>query len=89
MQAINITTSATLIAAGGNRDFLHIYNNSDVIIYIGYDGGGAAVTTSLGVPLPPNDTLQLNNDGFRNIFNDAVYAIHGGSGNKEVRVQGV
>ncbi len=88
MQAVNVTTSQTLIAPEGNRDFIHIQNWSDTILYLKYDGDSTTLTTSNGIPLLPQATLQLNNDG-KNIFRKAVYGIHGGSGNKEVRVQGV
>ena len=88
MKAVNITTSPTLIANPGNRDFLHVYNNSDEVIYVVYDGDATTLTTSNGMPIAVGGVLTLNNDGQRNLFNKPVYGIHGGTGNKEVRVQG-
>lgn len=88
MTTVNVTTSSTLVAAAGNRDFLHIYNASDVTIYLCYDGTTAA-TVAAGIPLAPEEYLNLDNDGSKPIFTKAVYAIHGGSGNKELRLEGV
>lgn len=88
MRALNITTSETTVAEAGNRDFIHIYNNSDTTIYVKYDGASTAVTTSNGLPIVAGATLMLDNDGGKNIFNKKVTAIHGGSGNKEIRIQG-
>lgn len=88
MKAVNVTTTAAEIVAPGNRDFVHIYNNSDEVIYLGYDGSPNALTTSNGFPLAVGGILTLNNDGYRNVFHKGVSAIHGGTGNKEVRIQG-
>jgi hypothetical protein len=87
MKAQNIGNTSTLIAAAGNRDFLHIYNNSDEIIYVKYDGDSDTVTTSNGMPIAVAGVLTLNNDGQRNLFNKPVYGICA-SGGKEVRVAG-
>lgn len=89
MQAINVTTSQTTIAPAGNRDFVHIYNASDTTVYVKYDGDSTAVTPSTGLPIEPGGRLELNNDGYKPIFTKAVVAIHDGSGNKQVLVQGV
>lgn len=90
MQAIQVTNVATKICDPGNRDFIHILNNSDVTIYFSYDGDAATVTTALGIPIGPGQPLTLENTGPRQLFTKAVYAIHGaGAVNKEVRVQGV
>lgn len=89
MKATNVTTTAAQIAAGNpSRKFLHIQNVSDTDIYVSYDGDATALTTSNGLKVAAGDTLMLNNDGTRCLFEHAVYAIHGGSGNKEVRIQG-
>jgi hypothetical protein len=88
MQAIQVQTTVTTIAAAGNRDFLHIQNVSDTDIYLKYDGSSTTLTASNGVKLAAGEWLILNNDGYRNVFRNLVQAIHGGSGDKEVRVQG-
>jgi hypothetical protein len=88
MRAFNVTTTAQEIVAVGNRDFVHVYNNSDEVIYVRYDGSASALTTANGMPIPVAGWLILNNDGQRNLFNKAVWGIHGGTGNKEIRIQG-
>lgn len=88
MKAVNVTTTVAEIVSAGNRDFVHIQNVSDETIYFKYDGSATALTTSNGMPVPPAGFLILNNDGSRNLFNKSISAIHGGTGNKEVRVQG-
>lgn len=88
MKAFNVTTAAQEAVAPGNRDFVHIYNNSDAVIYAKYDGSATALTTANGIPIPVAGFLILNNDGQRNLFNKPIELIHGGAGNKEVRIQG-
>lgn len=94
MQAISIVAGVTptLVAAAGNRDFLHVFNNSDVTMYLSYDIDVATVAgVSLvlkGMPLLPGQVLQLVNDGHRNVFNKPVYAIHEDLADKEIRIQG-
>jgi hypothetical protein len=93
MKAVQITTAATLIAAASHgRKFLHIQNVSDTDIYLCYDGGegaaGVNLTTANGLKLTTGEAIMLNNDGQKDVFHNNVYGIHGGAGNKEVRVQG-
>lgn len=88
MKAVNVTTTAAEIVPAGNRDFVHIQNVSTETIYFKYDGSATALTTANGMPVPPDGFLILNNDGSRNLFNKAIFAIHGGAGNQEIRVQG-
>lgn len=85
MTAIDVTTTAQQIVGPGFCNFIHIYNNSDTTIYLSYDG--ATATVAAGIPLAPEATLQLGNDGSKPIFDRGVSAIHGGTGNKEVRIQ--
>lgn len=85
MTAVNVTTTAALIVPVGTYDFTHIYNNSDTTIYVAYDG--ATATVAAGLPIAAGGYLELNNDGSKPIFTRGVSAIHGGSGNKEVRIQ--
>lgn len=91
MQAIQVATGATptLLAAAGPRKFLHVFNNSDVTIYIGYDGDTANPLTTLnGYPLLPTGTLVLDNVGPVKIYDAKVEAVHDAAGNKEVRIVG-
>lgn len=85
MTAFNVTTTAQLAVAVGVSDFIHIYNNSDVVIYAAYDG--ATATVAAGMPIDIGATLQLGNDGSKPIFTRGVSLIHNGVGNKEVRIQ--
>ena len=89
MKAHQATTTETTIAAAGNRDFVHIFNVSDTTVYVKYDGDSDAVTTALGVPIAAGGALLLENSGVRKTFTDPITCIHGGSGNKELRIQGV
>lgn len=95
MQAISVIHGAvpTLVAAAGNRDFLHVLNNSDTTLYFSYDSDVATALSTLtvnnGFPIAPGGVLVLSNDGHRNIYNRPVYCVHGDAANdKEVRVQG-
>jgi len=88
MTAVQVQATSTLLAIAGNRDFFHMVNNSDTTIYVCYDGTAAA-TVAEGLPVAPNQSITLDNTGPKMIYNKAVYAIHGASGDKEVRLQGV
>ncbi len=67
--------------------FCHILNNSDVTIYIVYDGDAATLTTSNGMPILSGQTFVLEN-GSLNLYKDAIYGVHAdGSLDKEVRIQ--
>jgi hypothetical protein len=89
MKAVNVTTTAAEIVPAGARNFVHLYNNSDTVIYLSYDGSTVEVTTANGMPIVPGAYLLLDNSGPRNIHVRAVRAIHGGAGNKELRIQGI
>lgn len=82
---MQIQNTNTVVQGPGNRDFIHMYNVSDVVIYISYNGEPATVANS--VPLFPGGVLHLNNDGSKQIFTKGVNAIHEGAGEKELRVQ--
>lgn len=85
MEAVNITTVAQKIVPNGNHAFIHLFNNSDENIYIAYDG--ATATVAAGVIIYPGQSYALNNDGAKPIFTRGVSALHGGTGNKELRIQ--
>lgn len=88
MKTLNVTTTAAIISPAGDRDMFHIYNNSDEVIYLKFDGSSVALTTANGYPIPVGGYLDLNCEGSRRTYNREIWAIHGGSGNKEVRIQG-
>ena len=87
MTAVSVAagSTATQVVSAGHCDFIHIYNNSDTIVYISYDGNVA--TAAAGIPILAQQTFQLNNDGVKPIYTRGVTAIHSGSGAKELRVQ--
>ena len=70
-----VATSATLILTSNvNRKNMLIYNNSPVDIYIGASG----VTVSDGFLLEPQQAYKYEDT-------DAIYAVHGDSGTKDLR----
>jgi hypothetical protein len=76
--AINVTTGATLLLASNvNRLKYVLYNDSDTTVYL---SGTNAVTTANGIPLSAGQWW------LDETYSGDVYAIHGGSGNKSVRV---
>ncbi len=85
----------TLLVPAGNRDFIHIYNNGTAKVFLSYDGedqgDGASnpLTIDNGLPLEPGDTLILNNDGNRNVFNKEIWGITADASDQEMRIQGV
>lgn len=88
MKAQTLTTTAAQIAPAGDRDFLHIQNNSAGDIFVKYDGDSDEVTAANGVKIAAGEWLCLNNDGTRNIFNKEVRGITA-AGTADIRVQGV
>lgn len=85
MTAFDVTTAAQVAVNPGICDFIHIYNNSDEVIYVSYDG--TLVTVAEGIPLYPQVTFQFGNDGAKPIFTRGISLIHAGTGSKEVRIQ--
>lgn len=89
MKATNVTTTAAEIVPAGNRDFVSIQNVSEEDIYLKFDGSAVALTTANGRLLSGGAEIFLENAGPRQIYRHSVWAIHGGVGDKEVRIQGV
>lgn len=87
MKTMTLTTTAQQIAPAGDRDFLHIQNNSAGDIYLKYDGDADEVTAAAGVKLAAGEWLILNNDGTRRIFNKEVRGIML-AGTADIRVMG-
>lgn len=86
ISAVNCTTAATeLIAAKWNRRMLIIQNVSDTDLYLKFDSSATEVTVANGMKLAAGSSpfiITCNPGEFAN----AVRGIHGGSGNKEIRV---
>lgn len=84
--AQNVTTTATeVVPANVKRTAVLLQNTSDVDIYLKLDGSTTALTTANGFKLGAGVSLHFTTtapSGF-----EPVYAIHGDSGNKVLRVQ--
>ncbi len=86
LSAVNVATTVTTIAAANwNRRLLMIQNVSDTDIYLKMDSSATVLTTSNGIKLPAGGTplVITCNPGE---FDNKIEGIHGGAGNKEVRV---
>jgi hypothetical protein len=88
---IAVATTATLVDAATERQWLMIQNQSDTPIFLSFDGT-AAVTTdagaSPGIRLSPFDTIMSTDISGRFTGNNyAIYAIHGGTGTKNLVIQ--
>jgi hypothetical protein len=71
------TTSAERVPANKMRTTLWLINDSDTIIYLGI---GRDAVLNQGIRLNANGgSLEIN---VYNLTKQAIYAIHGGSGNK-------
>lgn len=82
--AVNVTTSsASALAANTERDYLLLVNDSDQVIYIKF--GGAAVLNQ-GIRLAASGGAFEASHKFGNLSRAAVFAIHGGSGNKALLI---
>lgn len=82
--AKNITTGETeVVAAGINWNVATLHNNSDTTVFYQYTAESDALTISNGIPLASGAKERIVvKDPIRR---GAIKAIHGGSGNKEVR----
>jgi hypothetical protein len=88
---IAVATTATLVDAATERQWLMIQNQSDTPIFLSFDGT-AAVTTdagaSPGIRLAPWDTIMSTDISGRFTGNNfPIYAIHGGTGTKNLVIQ--
>lgn len=90
---IAVATTATLVDAATERQWLMIQNQSDTAIFLSFDGT-ATVTTDTGatpgIRLAPYDTIMSTDISGRFTGNNfPIYAIHGGTGTKNLVVQEV
>lgn len=87
---IAVATTATLVDAATERQWLMIQNQSDTAIFLSFDGT-ATVTTDTGatpgIRLAPYDTIMSTDISGRFTGNNfPIYAIHGGTGTKNLAV---
>lgn len=84
--AFNATTSAAIaVPANIKRVALIFQNVSDTDIFVKFDNSTTVLTTANGFKLEPAGTLSFATKDTQCF--DPVYVIHGGAGNKEIRVQ--
>ncbi len=89
MTKVDVATDATLI--GSFKSWFMIKNVSDATIYFSFVSNGATtLTTANGFPLGVNESIFSNREDadLSMALKHPIYAIHGGVGTKEVRVQG-
>lgn len=87
---IAVATTATLVDPATERQWLMIQNQSDTPIFLSFDGT-ATVTTDAGatpgIRLAPWDVIMSTDISGRFTGNNfAIYAIHGGTGTKNLAV---
>ena len=89
LAAVNCTTSASqLVAANSLRKLLIIQNLSDTDVYLKMDDSATEVTVANGLRLAAGDPpLVITCRKSEHTF--PVRGIHGGSGNKDLRIQEV
>jgi hypothetical protein len=90
MTTIQVANTETLVLPGRIRHFAHIQNDSDADIFLKYDGSPDTLTINNGIRLRPGQTLMLEErmaDASRWTYNNPIYAIHGSTGNKLLRIQ--
>lgn len=85
--SVNVTTTAAeVVAPFYARRLLVIQNVSDTTVYLKFDSSSDEVTTANGVKLlAGGEPFILTCEPGE--FVNAVRAIHGGTGNKEIRIQ--
>jgi len=87
---IAVATTATLVSDSRERNWLMIQNQSDTPIFLSFDGTATVTTDSgaaPGIRLAPYDTIMSSDIAGRFTGNNAaIYAIHGGTGTKNLAV---
>lgn len=76
------TTTATVVAANGERKGGFIVNVSDTTVWISFSGD--AVEDEC-IPVFPNSSLALDINGYP--VKGAIAALHGGTGTKNIVVE--
>ena len=85
-----VAATATLVSAAKERQWLMIQNQSDTPIFLSFDGTDTVTTdagATPGIRLAPFDTILSTDIAGRFSGNNyAIYAIHGGTGTKNLAV---
>jgi hypothetical protein len=92
MTTIPVQSTETLVLprrGSQPRQYVHIQNDSDSDIFLKYDSDSQSVTVNSGIRLRPGQTLMLEETMPTNnpLYSDAIYAIHGATGSKTLRIQ--
>lgn len=87
---IAVATTATLVSAAKERQWLMVQNQSDTPIFLSFDGtAGVTIDTGAapGIRLAPYESIMSTDVAGRFSGNNfAIYAIHGGTGTKNLAV---
>lgn len=85
---INVGSTATLVSAAKERNWLMLQNQSDVAVFLSFEGSADLTTDSgakPGIRLAPNETITSDDAAGRFTGNNlSIYAIHGSAGDKVV-----
>ena len=88
---IAVATTATLVSDSRERNWLMIQNQSDTPIFLSFDGTTAVTTdagASPGIRISPWETIMSTDISGRFTGNNfPIYAIHGGTGTKNLVIQ--
>lgn len=88
---VNVGTSPTLVQTATEREWLIMQNLSDTDIYLSMDGSSdvsGAAGAKPGVRISANGGMISGGEGEFNIyFNNPIYAVHEGTGNKVLTLQ--
>lgn len=83
---VNVGTTATLVQAAKGRCAVALQNQSDTDIYVALEGSSDLTTDAgakPGLKIAAGGSLtMLGGDSFGAGLGGAIYAIHGGAGNK-------
>lgn len=89
MPSINVTTAATQVVPPGTRSALILQNVSDTDIFFGFDSTVTATAgANSGIRLAANGgsiTITRLPEGGGGSASGGVYAVHAGTGTKELR----
>lgn len=77
------TASTQVLAANPSREFASFVNDSDTVVYLGI---GTAAVLNAGIRLNAKGGSYVMSRKLGNLVTQAVYAIHGGAGTKNLAV---
>lgn len=90
MRAINVLNAVTDVAAAcdqPNRMAVVLQNDSDADVFLKFDTSTETLTVANGFRLGAGAHVILESTPTLSLANNAIQAIHAGSGNKVLRMQ--